>query len=94
MKKNITNQEVIIEFHNEYSKIVAEQNKLPRKKGMKDYSDIESQIIKMALELDRNIFKFLNEITSDQSKADFVKELENMQYGVQNVQRNPYFIIS
>ncbi len=45
----------LLEFHGEYNLILDEQDKLPSKKGNKDYSAVESVIISMAQNLIRKL---------------------------------------
>jgi len=78
----------ILQFHEDYNLIFDEQNKLPQKKGKKDYSNIEFNIFSMAQNLieELEIFK-KNILNKDDSYFD---QIDNIIDGCFKLIKNPY----
>jgi len=80
--------EQVYNFHELYNKIADLQQRLPQRKGNKDYSIIENEIFEIAHKLIQKIWKF-KQIDNDIIK-EFIPELNNIDYGCEKVLENPY----
>ena len=76
------------EFHKKFDLLFLEQYKLPRRKGNKDYSEVEVKIEAMSRILIRELTVYKRNIES-QDKSAF-PEIDNIIAGCERLIQNPY----
>ncbi|WP_026461444.1 hypothetical protein [Adhaeribacter aquaticus] len=76
-------------LHRLYNEVGKIQDRLPNKRGKKDYSDIEYEIIKKATELRNNCDSIILKLKQN-NQLNLFSEVDNIKHGAQEIINNPY----
>lgn len=90
MQPPIDVEKIVLDFHNTYTEIGRLQNGLPSKKGKKDYSELENSIIFKARELKNQTHTFLQKLRFSDPKNPMLSQVENLNFGANQIERDPY----